>query len=93
MGKRKVMERRGQKAVYAVYRMYRDFIIPHTANLDNWTRLDCSEVEVEEAEQSRAEHGKMGTSRSEIGWTGQEWPKAVVSEGGRETEWGDKEGR
>lgn len=35
-------ERRGQKAVYAVYRMYRDFIIPHTANLDNWTRLDCS---------------------------------------------------
>ena len=61
------------------------------------TGLDCSvvemKVEVEEAEQNRAEHGKKGTSRSEIGWTGQEWPKAVVSEGGRETEWGDKEGR
>ena len=51
-------ERRRQKAVYAVYRMYRDFIIPHTANLDNWTGLDCSvvemKVEVEEAEQNRA---------------------------------------
>lgn len=38
-------------------------------------------MEVEEAEQNRAEHGKMGTSRSEIGWTGQEWLKAVGREG------------